>query len=118
MSTGNPGEVAASVSKAREAINILQMALPGFPVASDGHKAVLKAIEQLTKVMPEAEASPDLQQNTLRQLMQQAQQNAPMMAAMRALQARGGAGMPQPGAAAPPGAGPAAAPPPPMAEAA
>lgn len=101
MPMGNPGEVAAGVSKVREAINILQVALPQFPVGSDIQKTVLKCIEQLSKLAVPAEASPQLQGSTLMQLLQQQQQGAPMQAAIRALGAGGGGP--------PPGMDPAAA---------
>lgn len=90
MPMGNPGEVAAGVSKVREAINILQIALPQFPVGSDMQKSVLKCIEQLSKLAVPAEGSPQLQETTLMQLLAQAKQAAPMQAAVRALGAGGG----------------------------
>lgn len=85
MSTGNPGEAAAAIMKVREAIKILQQALPAVPVGTDIHKSLLKAITDLSKVAPQAEASPGTQQTTFRDLQAQAQQTAPMMALMRAL---------------------------------
>lgn len=88
MPLGNPGEVAAGITKVREAIKILQMALPAFPIGSDIQKAVMKAITDMSKIAPQSEASPGLQQNTFKELQQGAQQQAPMNAVLRALQQR------------------------------
>lgn len=85
MSTGNPGEAAAAIMKVREAVKILQNALPACPIGTDIHKSVLKAITELSKAAPQAEATPGTQQTAFRDLQANAQQQAPMMALMRAI---------------------------------
>lgn len=85
MPLGNPGDVAAGVAKVRESINILQMALPQFPVGTPIHKSVLKAITDLSKLAPEAEAAPGQQQTVLADIMRMRNEQAPMVSAMRAM---------------------------------
>ena len=105
--SGSPGSQAGAMSKVREAINILQAALPEFPPGSDPHKAVLSAISNISKyVQPSAEV-PGVQQTALRDLQAGAGKNAMLQQVMSSL---GGAGAGQGGGAgAPPAGMPAAA---------
>lgn len=106
MSTpsASPGAAADAMAKVREAIKILEMALPQLPTGSDPYKSVLNAITSISKhVTPSAE-NPGVQQTALRGLQQGAEKDAGMQAVMRSLGGAGG------GAAGPAGAG-AGAPP-------
>ena len=105
--SGSPGSQAGAMSKVREAINILQAALPEFPPGSDPHKAVMSAISGISKyVQPSAEV-PGVQQTALRDLQSQAQKSGMLQQVMSSL---GGAGAGPGGAgAATPPAMPAAA---------
>lgn len=98
--TGNPGMAAAAMAQVREAVSILEKALPELPTGSDTHKAVLEALTKLVKHFPASAASPAIQKTTLAGLVQRAQQDQ-MMNAVRASMAAKGAG---PGG--PPGAPP------------
>lgn len=107
LATGNPGANAAALAKVREAVRILEIALPDLPHGSPEHKAVLNAISGMSKHAPAAEAQPGIQISAMRELQQQASQQAPLMALMRQFAAREHAAQPAPGGAVP--AQPAAA---------
>ena len=88
------------MAKVREAINILQGALPEFPAGSDPHKAVLNAISSISKyVAPSAEV-PGVQQTALRDLQSQASKSAMLQQVMQSL--GGGKAGPGGAGAAPP----------------
>lgn len=91
------------MAKVREAINILQGALPELPAGTDPHKAVLNAISSISKyVQPSAEV-PGVQQTALRGLQQSAGKNAMLQQVMSSLGGAnaGGGGGALPAAAAP-----------------
>lgn len=106
---GNPGANAAAIAQVREAVRILQMALPNLPMGDPLHKEVTRAIGGLAKHAPAAEAAPGVQNSALLDLQRNAQQQQPLMALMRMAQMHAQQG--QPGAPAPGGAPAAAAPP-------
>ena len=102
--SGSPGSQAGAMAKVREAINILQAALPEFPPGSDPHKALLTAISSISKhIAPSAEV-PGVQQTALRDLQSQAGKSAMLQQVMQSLG----------GAKAGPGGGGAEPPPPGM----
>jgi len=94
------------MSKVREAIGILQQALPELPPGSDPHKAVLNAISSISKYVGPSAAVPGVQQTALRDLQQNAGKNAMLQQVMSSLggaNAGGGGappGQPAPGMAA------------------
>ncbi len=104
--TGSPGANAGAMSKVREAIGILQQALPELPPGTDPHKAVLNAISSISKYVGPSNAVPGVQQTALRDLQQNAGKNAMLQQVMSSLggaNAGGGGppgGAPQPGMAA------------------
>ena len=102
--SGNPGAAADSMTKVREAVHLLEMALPGLPVGSEPHKAVLKMIQDGAKLVPSQGEEPGVQQSTLAGLQDRAKQQSMLQALMSSMGGAGGAG------GAPPGGG--AAPPP------
>lgn len=102
--SASPGASADAMAKVREAIKILENALPQLPTGSEPHKAVLSAIQSVSKHVPASDASPGVQQSTLRGLQQQGGKDAAMEAVMRSLGGAGGAAAPggsPPGGAAP-----------------
>lgn len=105
--TGSPGMAADAMTKVREAVHLLEMALPGLPVGSEPHKAVLKMIQDGSKIAPTGQENGGVQQATLAGLMDRAKQ-------MQQLQALQGSMAPggQPPAGGPPSGGAAGAPPP------
>lgn len=99
--------MADSLSKVREAINILELALPGLEVGSEPHAVVVKALPQLLKAVPASEAVSGVQNTQLLALQQRAQQSAAMQSVLRAMGGPGGpAGPGGPPGAMPPGGAP------------
>lgn len=96
----NPGLAADAMSKVREAVNLLQMALPGFPQGSDEHSAVLGAVSKLAKMAPAHQENQGVQQQTLLGLLQQAKQSAMLRGLAGGAGAGGGGDM---GGGGPPG---------------
>ena len=99
--TGSPGATAGAMAKVREAINILQTALPNFPAGSDPHSKLLAAIQSISKVVPPSAEVPGVQQTALRDLQQNAGQNAMLKQVMSSLGGgnAGGGGAPAAGGA-------------------
>src|SRR5258708_23586570 len=87
--SGNPGEAANAMSVVREAVKLLEQALPKLPTGSDPYKSVLSAIQSVSRHVTPAEESPGVQKTALSNLAADAQKSAPMQALMRSL---GGAG--------------------------
>lgn len=73
--TPDAGLQADALSKVREAVNLLQMALPALDVGSDPQKAVLDAVTKLSKVVPASNAVPGVQMTQLVGLQKQAGQD-------------------------------------------
>lgn len=103
--SGNPGQTANAMSQIRQAVDLMQKALPSLSVGSDPHRSVLSAIQSISKVVPPSAEIPGVQQTQLRDLQQRAQQGAMMQALMRAMNSGQG-----PAGGAAPGAGTASSP--------
>lgn len=106
---GNAGNAASGMLKVRQAIKMLEDALPAIPMGSPLHDKMLSAVKGLLDAMPDEDPSmAGPQQTNLLELLKATQQNAPM-----AMLARLGGGGPPgaPAGMAPPAAGamPAAA---------
>lgn len=86
------------MAKVASAVKILQDAFSGVDPASDVGHAILKSIEQLSKVAPVTKAAPGVGHEALRNIATQARQTAPLEMLLRQ-QAAGAGG--QPGGAAP-----------------
>jgi hypothetical protein len=86
------------MSKVREAINILQAALPELGIGTEPHKAVMNAISSISKYVPPSAEVPGVQQTALRDLAQNAQKNAMLKQVMSSLGGgnAGGGGAAQP----------------------
>ena len=108
--TANPGLMADASSKVREAIKLLEMALPSLPTGSETHKAVIDMLSKGSKAFPATEEVPGIQDTQLKGLADQAKKSAMIQALMR--QSGAGAGPPGMGAS-PLGGPPAGAMPPP-----
>ena len=76
--TQDAGLQAQALSQVREAVNLLQQALPALQVGSDPQKAVLDSVSKLSKVVPASEAVPGVQMATLAGLQKQVGQDAMM----------------------------------------
>jgi len=88
--SGSPGQSANALSMVREAIKLLEQALPQLPTGSDPHRAVAKGIEQISKYVTPSDEVPGVQKTQLANLQKQGQQSAMMQSLMRSM--GGGAG--------------------------
>ena len=95
------------MAKVREAIKMLEQALPGIPTGSDAYKAVLNAISSTAKFVPPSAEVPGVQKTALRDMQQGADKSAVMQSLMRSLSG-GGAGQGAPGAQPAPAGAPGA----------
>ena len=99
--SGNPGQNANAMAKIREYIKGLSTELANLAPGSDEYKAVYDALGKLNKAVPPSAEVPGIQQQTLRNLGQEAQQSAAMQSLMRNMGggSGGAAASPQPAAA-------------------
>lgn len=95
------------MSVVREAVDLLHSILSKIPIGSEPYKAVLSAVQGLSKHVSPSDAIPGVQQTTKANLMKQAQESAGMQSLNRIMGSPGGAGSSSGGV--PPGAGAAAA---------
>lgn len=93
--SGSPGSNAGAMAKVREAINILQSALPELGAGTEPYKAVLSTLQSLNKFIPPSAEVPGIQKTAVNDLARQAQQSAMMRQVMASLGGQGG-GMPAP----------------------
>ena len=93
--------MADAMTQVREAVHMLQMALPRLEVGSEQQKTVLKMIQDGSKIAPADAEGQGVQQTTLIGLLEKAKQNQQLMGLQAQMQPPGGA--PAPGAAPPPG---------------
>jgi hypothetical protein len=102
---GTPGLAANALAQVREAMKLLEGALPNLPQGTKPYTEVLSTLQKFGKLIPPSNEIPGIQNSALRGIVQNAQQQAPMQALMRSL---GGAGQGGPsGAGAPAPGGPA-----------
>lgn len=100
----NRGLQAAGVAKLGLAVKILESVLPMLGAGSESGKAVLEALNKLSKHVQPGSISSGVEQTGLQDLMNKVRQNAPQIAAMRASQPAGAGAPPPPGGGAiPPG---------------
>jgi len=78
----------AALAKVREAVHLLELALPEIETGSDQHKAVVDAIQKLGKAVPASDEIPGVQQSALLGLQQRAQQTAALRQLMAQQQAQ------------------------------
>jgi hypothetical protein len=92
--TANAGFQADSLSKVREAVNLLNMAVAHLPVGSDEHKTVMRMIQDGAKIAPASAAIPGVQKTQLMGLAQEAEKTAMMQQLMRQAATQGGQAAP------------------------
>lgn len=93
--TANLGAEAHAAAQVKQALMMLETALPQLGLENPLHGAVRTSINALAKHLPAAsDQGQQMQQSMLRDLALRAQQSNPMVAAM---QARGAPGAPPPG---------------------
>lgn len=73
----NAGNMAAAMSQVKNAIELLQQALPMLPVGNEMHEAVINAVKGLSKHMESSNQNQGMQMSGLVQMMQQMAQSAP-----------------------------------------
>lgn len=110
--TGNPGQVAVASAKIREAIAILEKALPELPTGGPQHEACVESLRKLSKAFPATDHMPGIQNATLMGLQREAREGGVMQSLMKQMGSpTGGPPQPPPGG---PGTPPGGAAPPPM----
>jgi len=97
----NRGLQAQGLSQVQWAVRLLERALPSLGVETEVGKDVMQALTRLSKHIPAGSTSPGVDNSALSQITNQARQESPMLALLRAKMM--GA---QPGAGAGAGAGP------------
>ena len=103
--SGNPGMEADALAKVRGAAQILEQALPNLPFGSDSHKAVLSAIQGLSKVAPASQMPHGVQTSMIQGMAKDVQQNAMLQQLRQQMAARQQQGMAPQGGGPPMGGG-------------
>lgn len=94
----NLGNEAEALSVVQQAVQLLQMQLPKFEVGSETQKAIMDAVQKLSKIAPASAAPQGVQVSSIDKLQDEAKQSAMIRMLL--------------GSAAPPGGAPAPAGPP------
>lgn len=97
VSAPGPGDNAGGLLKVRQATDLLEAALPSLPTGSEAHNAVIKAIQALSKHIPQGAPAEGAMQTNLGDMMRNAQRQA-LMQRVAAMQggAPGGGAAPTP----------------------
>jgi hypothetical protein len=74
---GNPGSSAQSMSKVQMGLSQLQEALPGIPMGSELHKAVMDAVSKIGKHLTDFKQDSQNKMQTLLQAIQQMKAQQP-----------------------------------------
>src|SRR5271170_3416887 len=107
MPQGNPGNSAAAMMQVRNAVQMLEKALPSIPLGSPLHAKIQKVTTELVKELSQGDENQGLQLQSLVQMMRSQAQQQPMSALSKlmpsspqspALPAAGGAQPEQAGA--------------------
>jgi len=107
--SANLGAQAHAAGQVKQALHMLELALPNVALDSPLHKVITSFITGAAKHLPEAGgADKGIQESMLRDLALKAQQQSPMVAAMQSRGAQPGG--PPPGGAQPGGPQPGAMP--------
>jgi len=83
MPQGNPGNVAAAMMQVKNAVEMLQKALPSIPMGTPLHEKVLKVTGELVKELSEGGQGGEnqaLQLQSLVQMLRSSQQQQPLSA--------------------------------------
>ena len=85
VASGNPGQSANALATIREALKLLEQALPQLPAGSDPYKAVYDAIGKVSKHVGPSNEVPGVQKTQLSNLKRDADQSAMMQSVMRSM---------------------------------
>lgn len=96
----NLGQQADALSKVQQAVQLLQLQLPSFPVGSEQQKVVMDAITKLSKIAPADQGPEGVQMSSLKALEEDALKTSMLRKLMAAPPSAAG-GAPPP--AGPPG---------------
>jgi hypothetical protein len=83
--SGNPGQVASGLAQLREAIKIMEKALPALQPGSEPYKAVLNSMNSLTKYIPPTAEVAGMAKNVASGLLNDAQKGGAMSMVQGAL---------------------------------
>jgi hypothetical protein len=92
------GNMAQSLMQIKTACDMLQTALPGLPAGGQQHKDVLKALQSLTRHLPQGQPTAGVQQTQLGDMLRMTIRNALMQKLMGQGQGPGAGGQQQGGA--------------------
>lgn len=95
---GNPGNTQAAMTKIRNAVTLLETALPDIPMGSELHAEILKVTAQLAKKMTDSGDNKGLELQSLIKMAKESAQSAPMAAMARMFPQQGAPAMAPAGA--------------------
>lgn len=96
QSSPNAGNASAAMLDIKNALNLLQKALPNLPMGDELHGTVLQCVTKLSKAASSIPDQPGLQSQSLMQMMRSMGAN-PMQAALSKMLPQPGAGPAMPG---------------------
>ena len=91
VSAPGPGNFASGLMMLKNAVDMLQNALPSLPAGSQQHKDVLKSLTTLSRHLPQGAPTAGVQQTQLGDMLRNTIRNALMQ---RIMSQRGGGGTP------------------------
>lgn len=83
MPQGNPGNSAAAMLQVRNAVQMLEKALPSIPMGSPLHSKIMKVTSELVKELSQGDENQALQLQSLVQMMRSQSQQQPTAALTR-----------------------------------
>lgn len=83
MPQGNQGNMAAAITEVRNAMTMLQKALPMVPMGSPIHNDILSFVKKIGEHLTKGEDNQGLQLQSLLQMVKQSAQSAPQNAMQR-----------------------------------
>lgn len=102
VSAPGPGNVASGLMMLKNAVDMLQAALPSLPAGSQQHKDVLKALQSLSKHLPQGAPVAGVQQTQIGDMLRNTVKNALLQRIMANRGGGGGAPGGPPGGGQPP----------------
>lgn len=99
---GNAGNIHAALVKVKNAVELLQEALPLIPFGTEEHNKVAKVIQELSAGAKKAGENPQLEVGAMLQAAKNKSQGAPMAAMARMFAGQQGQGQPPAMPSAPP----------------
>jgi hypothetical protein len=92
LSAPGPGNQADSLMKLRTAIGMMQDALTGLPAGSQQHRDVLRALQQLSRHLPQGESTAGVERTQLGDMLRNVVRNSLLQRIMANQGQGGGAG--------------------------